>query len=81
VQSLGALVAASALPSEQTQKPIFRAINLNHVALATNDLDRTQEFYQRVFGMPAFGRDENGVAGELLFLPRFLRIPRPATIL
>ena len=61
VQSLVALVAAPALPSAQTPKPIFRAINLNHVALATNDLNRTQEFYQRVFGMPAFGRDENGL--------------------
>jgi catechol 2,3-dioxygenase-like lactoylglutathione lyase family enzyme len=61
VQSLAALVTAPTSPLAQTQKPIFRTINLNHVALATNDLNRTQEFYQRVFGMPAFGRDENGL--------------------
>ena len=61
VQSLAALVAAPALPSAQTKKPIFRAVNLNHVTVATNDLSRTQEFYQQVFGMPAFGQDENGL--------------------
>jgi hypothetical protein len=61
VQSLAALVAAPALPSAQTTKSIFRAINLNHVTVATNDLNRTREFYQRVFGTPAFGQDENGL--------------------
>ena len=61
VQSLAALAAAPALLSAQTKKPMFRAINLNHVTVATNDLNRTKEFYQRVFGTPAFGQDENGL--------------------
>lgn len=61
VQSLAALFAGPALLSAEAEKPIFRAINLNHVALGTTDLNRTKDFYRRIFGMPAFGEDENGV--------------------
>ena len=61
VQSIAALIATPALLSAETEKPIFRAINLNHVALGTTDLSRIKDFYRRIFGMPAFGEDENGV--------------------
>lgn len=61
VQSLAALVAAPALDSAQSKNSFFHAINLNHVTVATNDLNRTKDFYERVFGIPAFGRDENGL--------------------
>ena len=61
VQSLAAFLGTPALPSAETEKPLFRAVNLNHVALGTMDLNRTKDFYRRVFGMPAFGEDENGV--------------------
>lgn len=43
------------------QGPPFRARSLNHTTLFVSDVERSVEFYQRIFGMPVQSRQANGV--------------------
>ena len=55
VRALSALVvASSATPKAQPSRIPVRA--LDHVTLMVSDIDRTVEFYQRVFEMPVMSR-------------------------
>src|SRR5262249_53120051 len=40
----------------QTPKPPIKLLGLNHISLAVSDVRRSQEFYQRLFGMPVVHR-------------------------
>jgi catechol 2,3-dioxygenase-like lactoylglutathione lyase family enzyme len=60
---LGALIGI-ALPSTPVQqgKPLIgTATQLNHVTLYVHDVSRSQEFYQKLFGMPVLTRQNAGV--------------------
>lgn len=39
----------------------FRVRSLNHTTLFVSDVERSVEFYQRIFGMPVRSRQANGV--------------------
>jgi catechol 2,3-dioxygenase-like lactoylglutathione lyase family enzyme len=61
---LGALLAIS-LPSDLSPRPaaplIGRATQLNHATLYVRDVSRSQEFYQKLFGMPVLTHQGSGV--------------------
>jgi catechol 2,3-dioxygenase-like lactoylglutathione lyase family enzyme len=40
----------------QTPKPPIKLLGLNHVSLAVSNIQRSQDFYQRLFGMPLVHR-------------------------
>ncbi|HEV8317047.1 MAG TPA: VOC family protein [Vicinamibacterales bacterium] len=54
VSVAAALVAAPT--RAQTPKPPITLLGLNHVSLAVSNVQRSQEFYQRLFGMPLVHR-------------------------
>ena len=60
---LGALVAMSlpALPTQQPDAAIGAVTQLNHATLFVSDVARSQQFYQRLFGMPILTRQGAGV--------------------
>ena len=39
----------------------FQAISINHVSLQVSDLDKSRDFYTRVFGLQVLGTDPSGV--------------------
>jgi catechol 2,3-dioxygenase-like lactoylglutathione lyase family enzyme len=53
----GVIVAAAA----PAAKPDVRALSLNHVTLAVDDVDASQAFYERVLGVSEVSRQFNGV--------------------
>lgn len=62
VCGLAAIFGASA--STVVARPpnaVFKARNLNHVTLATSDLDRSRDFYQRILGVTVLKQDELGL--------------------
>jgi len=62
-EALAALVAfvlPSALPSQKTPT-IGPATQLNHATLFVQSVERSQEFYQKLFGMPILTRQGAGV--------------------
>ena len=65
VQGL-ALLAAS---SEAVSAAGFQGNSINHVSLYVNDLQRSSDFYQRVFGCTVNKRDGNN---QLMFGKNFL---------
>ena len=65
VQGL-ALLAAS---SEAASAAGFQGNSINHVSLYVNDLQRSSDFYQRVFGCTVNKRDGNN---QLMFGKNFL---------
>jgi len=52
------VVVAAAPPAP---KPDVRALSLNHVTLAVEDVDASQAFYERVLGLSEVSRQTNGV--------------------
>ncbi len=52
VLSLSALLLARPEASAQPSAPPIPVSTLNHVTLVVSDVQRSVEFYQRVFGMP-----------------------------
>jgi len=65
VQGLALLAASSATMSAAG----FQGSVINHVSLYVNDLQRSTDFYQRVFGCPVVKRDGNN---QLMFGKGFL---------
>lgn len=60
---LGALVALT-LPPNRLRQPsplIGTATQLNHATLLVRDVTRSQEFYQKLFGMPVLTRQGAGM--------------------
>lgn len=43
------------------QSPVLSAATLNHASLIVSNLDRSVQFYQRVFGMPVKSTQQGGV--------------------
>jgi glutathione S-transferase fosA5 len=67
VSGLVAIFAAPAVIQGQAPKSVFKTRNLNHVTLATSDLARSRDFYERILGLPVLKQDEYGLflgAGE-----------------
>jgi catechol-2,3-dioxygenase len=58
--ALVAVVLPSALPSQATPT-IGPATQLNHATLYVQSVERSQEFYQKLFGMPILTRQGAGV--------------------
>ena len=60
---LGALVAlaVSPVPAGQPSLVIGLATQLNHATLFVSDVARSQDFYQRLFGLPLLTRQGAGV--------------------
>lgn len=60
---LGALVAMTlpTLPTRQSAPAIGAVTQLNHATLFVSDVAKSQEFYQRLFGMPILTRQGAGV--------------------
>ena len=55
------LTAVAAAPPLAAQPAALKAATLNHASLIVSDLDRSQAFYQRVFGMPVKSTQQGGV--------------------
>jgi glutathione S-transferase fosA2 len=56
------LTALAATPcAAQAQRDALKAQTLNHVSLIVSDLDRSVDFYQRLFGLPVKSRQTGGV--------------------
>lgn len=53
VASLSALAIAQPAAAAQTSAPVLPARTLNHVALRVSNVQRSQDFYQKLFGMKA----------------------------
>lgn len=52
---------AQAAPAARPAHPIIKAHTFNHLAMAVTDVQRTADWYQKVFGMPVrFGQDASG---------------------
>jgi catechol 2,3-dioxygenase-like lactoylglutathione lyase family enzyme len=59
VQGLSALVAAGAASSPAAaQSGGLKATGINHTSVLVSDLQRSSEFYQRVFGLVPVGEDK-----------------------
>jgi glyoxylase I family protein len=39
----------------------LRAASLNHVTLAVSDVERSKEFYQKIFGLPVVSKQAGGI--------------------
>lgn len=71
VAGLSALAAASAAPaSAQPAPPALQPTGIDHVSILVSDLQRSANFYNRVFGLVANGED---AANKILRLG-----PKPA---
>src|SRR2546425_8260301 len=55
LMSIPAALVASGTRA-QTPKPPITLLGLNHVSLAVSNVQHSQEFYQRLFGMPLVHR-------------------------
>ena len=72
VMGLSALTAVAAAPaSAQTPPAAFKPTGIDHVSILVADLQRSADFYNRVFGLVPNGRDD---ANKILRLG-----PKPAT--
>lgn len=62
-QLIAGLAALAILPSvaASSETPVFQAKTLNHVSLASSDVDRSAEFYQRVLGAQRVSTQNGGV--------------------
>ena len=59
---VGVLAALAGAPSAvRAQTPALAAATLNHASLIVSDLDRSQAFYQRTFGLPVKSTQQGGV--------------------
>ena len=66
VASLSALLVAPSASLAQREAAPIRVRSLNHVSISVADVDRSVEFYQRIFGMSVKSREGtpgNPVAG------------------
>jgi catechol 2,3-dioxygenase-like lactoylglutathione lyase family enzyme len=44
-----------------TAAPLLPAASLNHVTLSVSDVERSHQFYEKLFGMPVVSRQANGI--------------------
>jgi catechol 2,3-dioxygenase-like lactoylglutathione lyase family enzyme len=58
--ALFSALAVAPLPS-LAQPPVLAAATLNHASLIVSNMDRSVEFYQRVFGLPVKSTQQGGV--------------------
>ena len=59
VMGISALTAAAAAPAAaQPAPPALQPTGIDHVSILVTDLQRSADFYNRVFGLVANGRDD-----------------------
>ena len=58
IQGLSALVAASGASPAAAQSGGLKATGINHTSVLVTDLQRSSEFYQRVFGLRPVSEDK-----------------------
>jgi catechol 2,3-dioxygenase-like lactoylglutathione lyase family enzyme len=58
IQGLSALVAAGQVRPAQAQPAGLRATGIDHVSVLVNDMQRSADFYQKVFGLTALSEDK-----------------------
>jgi catechol 2,3-dioxygenase-like lactoylglutathione lyase family enzyme len=58
IQGLSALVAAAGTPSAGAQTAGLQATAINHTSVLVTDLQRSTDFYQRVFGLKSVSEDK-----------------------
>jgi len=65
-------------PASRPTRPLIKAQTFNHLAMAVTDVQRTADWYQKVFGMPVrFGEDASGTRIATLRVgdgPEFLEL-------
>jgi len=79
---VGALAALASGGREVQGEPLGAAA-LNHVTLAVSDVERSKEFYQRLFGLPVVSKQGTGVnlgVGPQSFLGLYNMGPAPPQI-
>lgn len=70
VQALVALaLPTSVLAQDAAPAPIVRGLSVNHVQIAVSDLERSTDFYQRLFGVTKGWPTINAATGIHLDLP------------
>lgn len=72
------LLRAQPAPASRPARPVIKAHTFNHLAMAVTDVQRTADWYQRVFGTPVrFGQDASGARIATLRIadgPEFLEL-------
>ena len=58
IEGLTALVAASGASSAAGQSPGLQATGINHTSVLVTDLQRSADFYSRVFGLKTVSEDK-----------------------
>jgi catechol 2,3-dioxygenase-like lactoylglutathione lyase family enzyme len=76
---LGALATtASRLVAQSPPRPTIKAHTLNHLAMGVSDVERTADWYQKIFGMPVrFAQDASAAKVAVLRIadgPEFLEL-------
>jgi len=63
VQNIAAFTAVAAgtqtVARAQEKKPVFQAVNLNHIALRVTDVQRSRDFYQKMLGLKVDREGDN----------------------
>jgi len=56
-----ALLASASTPALAAAAAPLRASSLNHVTLAVSDVERSRQFYQKLFDLPIVSKQANGI--------------------
>jgi catechol 2,3-dioxygenase-like lactoylglutathione lyase family enzyme len=63
IQGLTVLAAAGTATSAVAQTTPFKSTRIDHISIQTSDLERSIEFYQKIFGLAVLNEDkENEIA-------------------
>src|ERR1041384_6924592 len=56
------LIALAAAPASSAAEPaMMKAASLNHVTLSVSDVERSHQFYDKLFGMPVVSKQAGGI--------------------
>ena len=58
VQGLVVLAAAGAAPPAAAQAAPFKSTRIDHISIQTSDLQRSIDFYRRIFGLTVLNEDK-----------------------
>jgi catechol 2,3-dioxygenase-like lactoylglutathione lyase family enzyme len=59
IQGLAILTAASGTAVAGLQDPSFKGVKIDHVSIQVNNLQRSIDFYQKLFGFTVVSEDKN----------------------
>ena len=55
------LAAAASLPTSAQAPSTLQAVSLNHVTLSVSDVERSRQFYEKLFGMRVVSKQAGGI--------------------